>query len=287
MNIKNKIAFATTLFPIDLSILFEFFNSLDNQTYKDFDLVILNDNFNDLNVARLKYPKINIVELEFSSTPSKNREHLINYIVDNKYDILIFGDCDDYFEYNRIEKSIELLKSYSIVINDVSLVNSNQIIKGKYFSENISDLTEINIDFIRQKNVMGLSNTAINLSTINRVEFDKELIAVDWYLFSNLLHQKKTAIFTNSTKTYYRQYDKNTAGLGNINLYVLKKEIEIKEKHYKLMSKIDSKYSILLQNLESFKTNFCRKNFEVKFIEKIKITNKYPLWWDLINLKES
>ena len=39
----------------------------------------------------------------------------------------------------------------------------------------------------------------------------------DWVLYKNLLKNGNTAIFTNETTTYYRQYDKNLLGLNSNN----------------------------------------------------------------------
>ena len=59
--------------------------------------------------------------MEAGKNPIENREKGINYCINQGYDILIFGDSDDYFSRNRVEKSIELLSKYSIVVNDLNL----------------------------------------------------------------------------------------------------------------------------------------------------------------------
>ena len=122
-----KIAFLTTIFPIKIEYLYDFFDSIQSQSYKNFDVIVVNDNYNDFEGLKVKYNNLNIVELKYSNTPVKNREYGINFVINNNYDILIFGDSDDYFANNRIEKSIELLSKYDIVVNDLSLFNSEGI----------------------------------------------------------------------------------------------------------------------------------------------------------------
>ena len=156
---------------------------------------------------------LNIIEIKYSNTPSKNRQHGINYCIDNNYEILIFGDSDDYFDKNRIDKSIELLKEFDIVVNDLSLFDENGIYESEYLSHRLDNLDVVDLAFIKDKNIFGLSNTAIRLENISQVLFDDEIIAVDWYFFKVLLKQGLKAVFTNEIVTYYRQYDNNIIGL--------------------------------------------------------------------------
>ena len=214
---NKKIAFLTTIFPMSEDYLVNFFDSLQKQTFKNFDIVIVNDGYTNFEKFRKKYHDLNIVELPYSDTISKNREYGINYVIEQKYDILVFGDSDDYFSNNRVEKSIELLMQYDIVVNDLSLFEHNSIYCEKYISNRIQNYTVINYDFIKDKNIFGLSNTALNVKILGKITFDKDLVAVDWFLYKKLLRSGHQAIFTNETETYYRQYEDNTIGLDIAN----------------------------------------------------------------------
>jgi glycosyltransferase involved in cell wall biosynthesis len=213
----SKIAFLTTIFPMKQEFLIDFFSSLENQTYKDFDIIVVNDGYKDFEAIRKLYQKLNIIELKYSNTIAKNREFGINWCKKKGYDILIFGDSDDYFEHNRIEKSIELLKDYDIVVNDLSLFDENGIYEEKYISNRVENNSIINLQFIEDKNIFGMTNTAVNLQKIKKINFSNDLVAVDWFLFKELLKKKLSAIFTNETLSYYRQYPNNTVGLKKQN----------------------------------------------------------------------
>ena len=87
---NQKIAFLTTIFPMEKEYLFDFLNSLQNQTVKNFDLIIVNDGYNDLAELLISYKDINTVVLKHNGTPAKNREFGINYCLEQKYDILSY-----------------------------------------------------------------------------------------------------------------------------------------------------------------------------------------------------
>lgn len=209
-----KTAFLTTIFKMNKQYLYDFFSSLKNQTYKNFDIIVVNDGNKDFEEIITLYDlKLNIIELQNSNTPAKNREYGINYCIDNKYDVLIFGDSDDYFKSNRVEKSLHFLKEADIVVNDLSLFDKNSVYEKKYLSHRLKNLEVVHSKFIKDKNIFGLSNTAIKLKKIKKVTFNNKIIAIDWYFFKKILKQGLKAIFINETETFYRQYKQNQIGL--------------------------------------------------------------------------
>lgn len=266
-----RTAFLTTIFPMNKQYLYDFFDSLKEQTNKNFDVIIVNDGYKDFEQIQSEYNQVlNIVELKYSHTPAKNREYGINYCMQNGYDILIFGDSDDYFEKNRVEKSLEFLKEYDIVVNDLSLVDENGVYKTKYLSHRLNNLEEVKFEFIFKKNIFGLSNTAIKLKSISKITIPEDLVAVDWYIFSILLMENKRAVFTNETVSYYRQYQENIVGLKKPDETSFKKGLEVKVKHYKALNNKIDESSLELKRLS-----------KIKFSEKIKSIDN-PLWWELI-----
>ena len=261
----TKIAFLTVVFPKNKHFLLKFFNSLSNQSYKKFDLLVINDGIKDLQNYKDNFNNLNIIDINLNSSQVKNREVGINYCIENKYDILIFGDSDDYFESNRVEKSIELLKNNDIVVNDLNLFDENGIHQKMYLSNRLANYQIIDFDFIKNKNIFGLSNTAINLQDLAKVELSNELIALDWYIFSKFLIGGKKAIFTNETVTYYRQHEQNTIGLKQLDELSFKKGLNVKMQHYKMLNKY---FEIDLNKLAN-------KKFTKKKIN-------HPLWWEQI-----
>lgn len=278
---SENIAFLTTIFPMKEDYLYEFFNSLNRQTFKDFDVVVVNDNCKNFSKIKEKFSDLNIKELKYSDTPLKNREHGINFILDNDYDIVIFGDSDDYFSFNRVEVIIEKLVYYDIIVNDLSIFNENEIYEKKYFSHRIKNNTEITIDFVKDKNIFGMSNTALRVKSLGNIIYDPELIALDWYIFSLALLKSGVALFTNETQTFYRQYNENTAGIGKLNKELIFTGIAVKLKQYELLAIEDNQ----------FKTHYdeiCILNKIIKHNKNLNMlmfqNMAYPLWWEEIKL---
>jgi len=228
----KKVAFLTTIFPIKEQYLYDFFDSLISQTYNKFDIIVVNDGYKDFEKIINKYQELNIIELTYQNSIAKNREYGINYVIEQKYDVLIFGDSDDYFSQNRVEKSLELLEKYDIVVNDLSLFNDKSVYTKRYISNRIKNNTTIKYDFIKDKNIFGLSNTALNIKILEKVSFKHDLVAVDWFLYKELLKSNNRAIFTNEVETFYRQHEDNILGLDIQNgIYPLwwEKDMKIKD----------------------------------------------------------
>lgn len=265
-----KTAFLSTIFPMHEQYLYDFFSSLQKQTYKDFDIVVVNDGYENFEKIKTMYNStLSIIELKYSDTLAKNREHGINYCIENNYDVLIFGDSDDYFEKNRVEKSLELLKEYDIVVNDLSLFDENGVYEEKYLTHRLENLEVVDLEFVKDKNVFGLSNTAVKLKDMLKTVIPDDLIAVDWYLFSTLLLEGKRAVFTNETVSYYRQHQENIVGFKKLDEASFKKGVEVKMKHYKALNKKNDEVSLELKRLANISFN------NIKSIDN-------PLWWELI-----
>lgn len=205
----------TVVFKENLPFLGQFFSSLECQTKKEFDVVVINDGLRDFSRIKCEFSSLRIIDLTYSNTPAKNREYGINWCVEHLYDIIIFGDSDDFFSPNRVELSIELLGSYDIVVNDLTLCDAEgDIIKEQYISHRIMNRSTIDFNFIKDKNIFGFSNTALKTKILGKIDIPNHSRAPDWFLFKKLLKQGNHAVFTNECITFYRQHSNNLLGLS-------------------------------------------------------------------------
>ena len=191
----NRIILFTVFYPGAEEYVDEFIESVTNQTYKEFDLLIVNDGCTQSNLET-QYPQLHIIEIEGNNTISGNRALGINFAIRNSYDILFLCDVDDYISPKRVEICLAALSSTDIVVNDLDIVDANRrIIFKDYFQKSIDDETYIDKAFISTKNIFGFSNTALRVSKLTEVEFPKDLRIVDWYYFTQLLINRVSTAF--------------------------------------------------------------------------------------------
>ena len=88
-----------------------------------------------------------------------------------------------------------------------------------------------------------------------------------------------SAVFTNESKSYYRQHLNNTIGLGIITRESILNGISVKIKHYELMKEESSIFDRLLSETYELKN----KVNDARYIDKLKDSSKMNLfWWEEI-----
>lgn len=284
--VQSKTAVLTTIFPVNEEYVHDYFKSLEHQLVQSFDVILVNDGFDNLNLFKSLYSKLNIIELESAGNIAKNRELMCQFALQNKYDVAVFADIDDHFSDNRIACSLELLKDYDVVVNDLVAFDEVGEICNKILSSRINDGDEISLNFIRDKNVFGLSNTSIRLSSVeaDTLRFPFELIAVDWFLFSRLLLQSKRAVFTSKALTYYRQHQGNIVGIGGVTKNTLQKALEVRNNHYNYMLEFSDTFQKELELNNKLINRLSKNNESSKVLKMNQLTSKSPLfWWEVID----
>lgn len=263
----NTIAFLTVIFKTDERFLYDFFESLAGQTVKSFDVIVINDGYPDLGKFVHKFPCLNIIEVPCTLSPAKNREFGIRYVLNKGYKSIVFGDCDDFFSENRVECLSEILKTYDLVVNDISTFDVNGVIDDKYISNRMNNFYEVSLDDLLDKNFMGLSNTALNTNILKDITIPKDIMAVDWYIFSILLFHGARSVFTNKCLTWYRQHENNLIGIKQVDK--LKKNADVKKMHYDALMKYDILFSDMLVK---------HRNKDSMIEDNV----LFPLWWEEI-----
>lgn len=285
---KNKIAVVGVIYPGVEKYINDYIWSLEDQTFKEFDLIILNDGLKTSN-SFFKNSTLNLKLFKTNGTPSKIRFNLIKKVIDLGYENIIFSDCDDFFSKNRIEISVENLKKYDVVVNDLDVISERNNIKERlYLSNRFKNKTLINIDDIFFSNMMGFTNTATRSNILKRIlpNLKKESDTYDWYLWTNVLSLGCKTIFTNEASTSYRVYSENIAGLPQkISSAEISHQLLIKIAHYKSLINLDVEYKkIYNQLLNIEKKSKDQKWFKV-YVSKLKARQaKNPLWWENVKI---
>lgn len=274
----------------------EYFDSLNNQTDCDFDTIIILDK----TTTPQEYSKERLLFLNSinGASPADIRFQIIQYAINNKYEVILFSDLDDFYSNNRIKKAKQYLNKFDIYVNNLIPVNEDsKIINNCIFGKLNSNISVYNI---LDSNFFGLSHTAIKTSIIPRNFYiPSDLIAVDWWLFSILLLYKRNLFFDDKTITYYRQHRDNISGFyDQLSAEKLDTGIKVKMNHYQHLfnycinngfNNISKLISEKIVEMNILKSKLKDKNFNIEYINMIN-KNSHKIkngWWsDILPINE-
>lgn len=281
---QAPVAVLTTVYSQARDYLDTFLTSLEQQTDRRFDLVLVNDGLDDLDKLKEVHEGLVYRTVEHGSTPVENRERGIRFCVQAGYDSVIFADADDYFEPVRVAVLTAKLHAASVdcVINDIHIVDQHaRLLDRSYFSNRYRNNQSVSLQDIRHSNVFGLSNTAVRTSCLSRLSIAPEVIALDWYLFTVLLMRGCRAVFTNEANTYYRQHDTNTAGLGQATPERVRNAIRIKCSHYHALRNVSEDFSQLFRYFADLSARVRDEAFFRSYYSNcMDVLSTHPLWWE-------
>jgi hypothetical protein len=285
---KNETVLITALYPKGKKFLKYFFNSLNTQTTKNFDVLLANDGVNQSDFLPF-LKNINFEIISVSRKIANIRRKLILKAIKN-YKKIIFSDSDDLLENNRIEVIKKMLDKNHIIVNDIDLINENRdLIKKKYFSKRLKDGCKITIKLLLIGNMMGLTNTAAKTEVFKKCPalLHGNPFAFDWYLWSSILLKKYNAKFTNKTSSKYTCRSSSLSEFENVidEDYVIK-VVNLKYEHYCLMKKLDSSFSKLADEFKNMKKKLADKTWLNDYIIQTN-RNLIPnhFWWENIKTK--
>lgn len=270
----------------------DYCNSIKIQDTSEFDILILNDKYNES--FPLNDNRITILNIENNLTPSEIRMLGIKHAINNKYKYIIFSDSDDYFSSNRISISKEKLIKYDFIYNSYVIVDNSGYISNKYCSSYFDiRRTNISISDIIDKNIIGFGNSGVKVEKLQILYIPKEIVAVDWWIYSILLLNSCIGGYISKAINYYRQHENNLGISTNLNKNKLLNGIRVKQIHYRNLliycedRKMKEATEIYYKKFEEINElneymqdeNFCEKY--IKIINK-NYSKIYNGWWSEI-----
>lgn len=281
---SNPGVFFSVVYPQALPYLHDLRMSALNQTRADFDFVIVNDGCEASKVVK-ELSGLNLTILEAEGGFSANRLQGIDYARSHGYKYILFCDADDSFSSNRYSHTIEVFENShaDIVVSNLNIVDAQlkPIIKD-YFSKELHDDQWVDSDFIKTKNIFGMSNTAIRLSSIQNGLKIPETNIVDWYLFTVLLQQGLKAKYVTESMVNYRQYCSNMIGINKFNVEGFRRLARLKSEHYRLLIENgQTQYETQHQAATSLQ-HLTDAEIE-NAIKRGLAAHPQPLWWQIIS----
>lgn len=262
-------------------------NSALAQTRKDFDVVLVNDSCDKAQLEEIFSP-LNVTILDPDGGFSGNRTQGINYARNHGYKYILFCDADDSFTANRYEQTIAEFENSNtdILVCNLNIADEQcQPFLKDYFSKEIPEDRWIDADFLKDKNIFGMSNTAIRLDALTEDIEIPETPIVDWLLFSTLLLKGLKAKYLADSMVNYRQYSSNMIGITKYDVASFRRLARLKFNHYRLLTEACYKqYEPLRQEIESLQ-NLSDEEIETIVIRELEI-HPQPLWWQIIRNKQ-
>ena len=275
-----KTALSTVIYKQAHPYLQDLLTSVDNQSDKDFDLLIINDNYTKDELEEVEKQiqntvhgiNVHIEDLsERKLSIAGTRIEMLKTAKRLGYESLVLVDADDTISPTRMEsfiKSFELDKDRVFFYNKFVTETGEDVFKTL-------PVTVEDIKPIAQANFLGLSNTGIRISCLGDDFLDslnEGAVAVfDWYLFSRIIMDIGTGAYVDNASTIYRIYDDNTAGTTRD----LNKEYDVKITHY--------------NNLAKRYDYFKQLSAKLSKIDKSTLTlsnNHQGYWWSDISMED-
>lgn len=283
------VAIFSVVYPQAESFVCEFLDSLAKQTDKNFSLFLINDGLADIEKYLEKFD-FNVQIKDASGLIAKLRKVGIDWVVSKGAEEIIFADSDDYFENTRVEVSKRMLAHHDIIFNELYLVGPEISEPTLMFDKYFNNSMEIGKKHVLEGNCMGMSNTALHTRVIpqDMASIPNDIIAFDWAFFSMCIQGGARTVFTNETKTYYRQHGNNTAAPQCFSEKQIMRGVEVKRDHYQFLSRFDKEYESLAKTFELL---FSRLNsdgvLKRKYCQTVKErASDVSLWWEPIKTLE-
>lgn len=187
-------------------------NSVINQDYKNWELIIVDDGSNDNSCKIIKKflndNRINYI-YEKNSGVSAARNNALRHA---KGDYVLFIDSDDYFSMNLLDDMSKLLSKKNVDVVKFGYFTERGMIRKKYkFSSTINQILEdeslkreVENNIFSSYDFNCVWNSVIKSNIAKSIQFDKKIInAEDLLYFYEVLKTSKSIFITNEPYYHY------------------------------------------------------------------------------------
>lgn len=182
-------------------------SSVLNQTYQDFELIVINDGSSDGSLSIIQSFKkidkrIKLYDLDRNRGISFARNIGIK---NSKGKYIAFIDSDDKWKSNKLQTQIEFMKKNNIKFSytNLNIIDNS----GHHIGERISPKKEVTYNELVKKNYFGCSSVVVDAKVIKNYTF-KNIKHEDYALWLEILRKEKIAGYNLEEKLCdYRVHD--------------------------------------------------------------------------------
>ena len=208
-------------------------DSLINQEYKSWELLIHDDGSDDntisiLNEYQNNYPKKVklLIDYKIFSSASKNFFHLIENRSKEAH-LYCLCDQDDIWHKRKLKLIIERYisqenKESLLIHSDLSLIDN----RGELLAKSHNKLINYQKNFISKNSsyyynpVPGCA-MSINSALADKISYSENMVMHDWWILLSALHENSTLIYIDLPLVAYRQHSGNVLGYRKKNILIL------------------------------------------------------------------
>ena len=256
-------------------------DSIINQTYKNWILLVRDDNSKDNTVSIIEEYEKKDSRIRLLRDKKGNLGFVRNFeelMANSLEDFIMFSDQDDYWIENRIEKYIEIITNLSsedmekpLLIHSNSFICDKELnIKKEKFISNCAEDKEFDIVFFNY--IVQGSTALVNRKLVNlALPFSSKVTLHDRYLhlLAEFLGKR---IFLNQSLMKYRQHDNNKIGANYSIVKKILKKRYFNNEDRELILEIRNKY---IENINKEKIMKIDDYLEVTDISKPKLSRFY------------
>lgn len=268
---KRKVIFGSVVYKSAEKYLKDFLTSLERQGNVSFSILLLND---DIEVDDLK-SIVSSCDLPMeciecrNRTPVQLRIELLRQAKLRNVDLLILGDCDDYFSNTRVQ---DIVNVYEDNLEKAFFYNNLVNAHGKSLMPELPERV-VGFEDIGEYNFLGLSNTAVNINKLSYDFIDSleeyHYDIFDWYFYTRILLLGFQGMKVQRCNTIYRLHENNIAGIAEMNPVDIEREIQVKQQHYECLEKYNSYYTLKSQQYQN--------ENQLEMLDK----QEQHYWWNL------
>ena len=270
---KNKVSIIIPVYNTEKYIK-QCIDSIINQTYKNIEIIIVNDGSTDKTEKILReYNNSNIIYIEQSNKGVSSARNNGLKLATGKY--VVFIDSDDFCEINMIEDMVKDIENNNV---ELAICGFNEIYKNvtkKSLYGLLNDIynrEKIEEEILKNNSIRGFLWNKIFLKEIidkYNISFDEDISMCEDLLFCVKYLQETKHVYVNNKNLYnYRQ--RKTSAIGTFS----KKDLSLFNS-YERMKKINPRISIYGEDIYcywyyKFYKNLKNNNY-IKNVEQISI----------------
>lgn len=277
-----KLAFLTCIYPDARPYWRPYIESLKNQTHRDFTLFLACDGFKP---AASEVSGLPVEMRDFQGTPVQVRKDALKWCAEEGIDGIIWGDADDIFTPNRVERFASAFKTHPLIFHDMTLFSENPKLGKPMIGNRLRDGQLVTAQDVVEFNLLGLSNTGFKTDLIqgHLNSIPDHLVAFDWTFFSLIMTNGTNAYYMSEALTEYRQHPKSLTSIESPSPESIRLAVKVKSQHFEVLAQSNPKLKSLASSFKNLEIMLKANGPDAtKYVQQAMSRQKPgTLWWEL------